>query len=869
MRCVKRDTARLMNAAALFGLAMIAAVSAVKAADEDTKAAADKSGADAPADRPTVPPQKVGLLTNEPGAFPGYNLMSPLNSTETFLFDLEGRVVKKWQTDCSPALCPYLLDNGHILRGGSIGIEAQVFGPGPGVGGRIQEFTWDGDVVWDFRFYNARQLPHHDLTPLPNGNVLLIVWDRKTADEALAAGRRSELTGDSHLLVDSLIEIKPTGKTTGEVVWEWHLWDHLVQDFDKSKPNYGNVAEHPELVNLNYGEDALAPAAADKDAASKLKSVGYIGAGGPPGRGRANPDWTHANGVAYNPALDQVMVSIHNFSELWIIDHSTTTAEAAGHTGGRGGKGGDLLYRWGNPRAYRAGTKEDQRLFAQHNAHWIAPGLPGEGHVLVFNNGGNRPDGTYSSVDEIVVPVDAEEPQAGLVSGVRYDYQPGKAYGPAESVWSYTAPKKTDFHSFFISGAQRLPNGNTLICSGANGTIFEVTPDKQVVWKYANPIKGGLGSPGGFAMPPRPGQVLTPIVRELLAISPEQARQFDEAQHDVDGRLAELLTVEQRQQLDQPQPPGQPEPPPPGNAPPGNGPPGNGPPGNPPPPGPGGFGPSYQAGQLLSASDQRRLKLSDEQKKDLAALQKDVDGRLDTILSDAQRKQSKGGFAFGGPPPGGGGPGGPGGPFGAPPRPGQVLPAFTRQTLKLSEEQSKQLDAFQAQADEKLGKLLSEEQGKQFKEAQGPASMAPPGQLLSFTMQARLKLTADQKSQLQALQKEADAEITKLLNDEQNKQLKEMQANPARPFAGGPGRPGGPSGPGAGGPPGGPGGPGGGPSPFAPGSVMPVFRVYRFPANHPGLADKKLVPGKTVEELETIGQKTAQVQRAKTNEAAD
>ncbi|HQU45387.1 MAG TPA: aryl-sulfate sulfotransferase, partial [Pirellulales bacterium] len=580
---------------------------------ENTAVPADKTEA-APA-----PPVKLGLVTNDPRAFQGYNLMSPLNSDRTYLFDMQGRVVRTWQSDCSPSLCAYLLDNGHVLRGGSIGIEAQVFGPGPGVGGRIQEFTWDGDLVWDFRFYNARQLPHHDITPLPNGNVLMIVWDRKTAEEVLAAGRRPELTGDSHLLVDSLVEIRPTGKSSGEVVWEWHLWDHLVQDFDNGKPNYGNVAEHPELVNLNYGEDALVPIATDKGAADKLKSVGYIGANAGPGKPRANPDWTHCNGVAYNARLDQVMVSVHNFSEFWIIDHSTTTAEAAGHTGGRGGKGGDLLYRWGNPRAYRAGKKEDQKLFAQHNAHWIVQGLPGEGHVLVFNNGGNRPDGSYSSVDELVLPVDSQG---------RYERQASAAYGPDGPVWSYTAPKKTDFYSFFISGAQRLASGNTLICSGANGTLFEVTPEKEVVWKYVNPIKGGLGSPGGFGPPPRPGVMMPPIARVLLALGPEQAAQLDEVQQDVDRRLAKLLTAEQRQRLDEPHPPERPTPPQ--------------------PPGPDSFGPTFQAGQVLSAAEQRRLKLSDEQTKELTALQKEVDGQLDKILSDQQRKQTKDGFAFGG-----------------------------------------------------------------------------------------------------------------------------------------------------------------------------------------------------------------------------
>src|SRR5207302_4497920 len=151
--------------------------------------------------------------------------------------------------------------------------------------------------------YSAKQLPHHDITPLPNGNVMMIVWDRKTAKEALAAGRRPQLTGDSHLLVDSLNEIKPTGKTTGEIVWEWHLSDHLVQDFDKSKPNYGNVAEHPELVNVNFGEDAIAAVVAKKDGAAKDLGP-YVGTKATDRPTRVNPDWTHGNGVSYNPDLD-------------------------------------------------------------------------------------------------------------------------------------------------------------------------------------------------------------------------------------------------------------------------------------------------------------------------------------------------------------------------------------------------------------------------------------------------------------------------------------------------------------------------------------------------------------------------------------
>jgi hypothetical protein len=81
------------------------------------------------------------------------------------------------------------------------------------------------------------------------------------------------------------------------------------------------------------------------------------------------------NSVSYNAKLDQILISVRSFNEFWIIDHSVTTKEAAGHTGGRSGKGGDLLYRWGNPSAYRAGKTSDQKLFAQHDAHWIPEGL--------------------------------------------------------------------------------------------------------------------------------------------------------------------------------------------------------------------------------------------------------------------------------------------------------------------------------------------------------------------------------------------------------------------------------------------------------------------------------------------------------------
>src|SRR5262249_54943006 len=96
--------------------------------------------------QPSKPPApKLGLVFDDPRAFRGYTLFAPLASATTYLLDMQGKVVRTWESDCSPASCAFLLDNGHLLRPGSLGAEAQAFGGGPGVGGRIQEFTWEGE----------------------------------------------------------------------------------------------------------------------------------------------------------------------------------------------------------------------------------------------------------------------------------------------------------------------------------------------------------------------------------------------------------------------------------------------------------------------------------------------------------------------------------------------------------------------------------------------------------------------------------------------------------------------------------------------------------------------------------------------------
>jgi len=371
----------------------------------------------------------------EAGLINGQILFAPYYGTTTYLIDSTGAINHTWSSSYRPFTEAYWLGNGTILR------------PIISGGGGIQKILWNGTLAWDYRYTVSGCSCHHDIKCLPNGNVLMIVWVTKSRTEAIAAGRNPDTIEGNTFTPDKIIEVQPTGTTSGTVVWEWHVWDHLIQDFDSSKENYGVVGDHPELIDVNFGDP-------------------FVG------------DWLHTNSVDYNPEFDQILIDVHNFNEVWVIDHSTTTEEAAGHTGGNSGKGGDLLYRWGNPEAYDAGAAGDQKLFFQHDASWIKPGLPGEGHILVFNNGNNRPGGQYSSVDEFAPPVDANG---------EYYLEPGSAFGPTDYTWSYTANPPNSFYSQVFGGAQRLMDGNTLICNGIPGKFLEVTPDKITVWQYTNP----------------------------------------------------------------------------------------------------------------------------------------------------------------------------------------------------------------------------------------------------------------------------------------------------------------------------------------------------------------------------------------------
>jgi Arylsulfotransferase (ASST)/PKD domain len=376
--------------------------------------------------------------------FNGYILFSAEYSTKTYIIDLDGEVVHSWDSKYIQGLPVYLLENGDLLRGCSK-MDNTRFVAG-GFTGRVEKQDWNGSLLWEFDYSTDQYCLHHDIEPLPNGNILMVAWEYKTPAEAVAVGRNPRTLQNGQLWPDKIIEVEPIGSSGGKIVWEWHVWDHLIQDFDASKQNYGVVADHPELIDINSGG--------------------------------SQSDFNHINSIDYNAEFDQILLSAHNQNEVWIIDHSTTTQEAAGHTGGTYGKGGDLLYRWGNPQVYDAGGSKDQQLFSQHDAKWIESGCPGAENILIFNNGMGRPDGQYSSVVEIVPPVNTDG---------SYTFSAGSSYLPKEPIWIYTAANPSDFYSPKVSGAQRLPNGNTLICVGDSGIFFEVTSEKVTVWNYVNP----------------------------------------------------------------------------------------------------------------------------------------------------------------------------------------------------------------------------------------------------------------------------------------------------------------------------------------------------------------------------------------------
>jgi hypothetical protein len=367
--------------------------------------------------------QTYGLIDQQIGHLDGFILYAPLESRATFLIDKCGLVVHQWASNFKPGQSVYLLKNGNLLRAINDSNTAFISG-----GGGIEKFDWNNRLLWSYKISNSLTCLHHDIYPMPNGNLLAILWEKKTKQEAIAVGRNPDLVGN-YVWNEKIIELKPKGKNEAEIVWHWDVWDHLVQDFNPNLPNYGSIKDNPSKLNINYK--------ASKD-----------------------EDWLHFNAITYNEELDEILISNRNFSEIFIIKHSKNSE--------------GIIYRWGNASAYNSNLQKSQQLFSQHSPCWIPKGFKEGGKIILFNNGITRSSNPYSTV-EIVSPAKNLTNAYILDETLKPDW-----------IYSDTSAKK--FYSKNVSNAQVLKNGNVLICEGAKGRFFEIDERKNIVWQYVNPI---------------------------------------------------------------------------------------------------------------------------------------------------------------------------------------------------------------------------------------------------------------------------------------------------------------------------------------------------------------------------------------------
>ena len=334
----------------------------------------------------------------------GLVLISDFTTESVVLIDIDNNIVNSWEVNDYNLLRSYLTPDSILVTISKLN-NLPV----------LQKYDWDGLLLWTFIFEEGECLIHHEQVILPNGNILAICKETIIAEE--------NIYFNEDLVIDKIIEIEPLDNDQANIIWEWHFYDHLIQDYDPNMLNYGIISENPQLFNINA-----------------YNSLG---------------DFTHLNCVDFNAELNQIVFSSRALNEVFIIDHSTTTEEAKSHIGGIYGKGGDFLYRWGNPINYHRGDLLNQKLHAPHAVNWINSDYPGGGNILLFDN---EYDVSISAIIEFQPPI--------LSNGL-YSLDANEPFEPNEYTW---INHSSNYYSLSHSGAFRMPNGNTLI------TIFGVPP---------------------------------------------------------------------------------------------------------------------------------------------------------------------------------------------------------------------------------------------------------------------------------------------------------------------------------------------------------------------------------------------------------
>ncbi|MGE5671823.1 MAG: aryl-sulfate sulfotransferase, partial [Fibrobacterota bacterium] len=383
----------------------------------------------------------------------GYILSEAWAGKTTMLYDNKLNVVTTWDHSKLPdslnGYSCYLMPNGHLLRSvqtppvfrGS----TQISPPANAAPqqGTIDEIDAKGNVVWSYTLCDSIHMLHHDFKLLSNGNILAVSFVRYSRAQMIAAGVDStikEMNGGiaKSMLGEKIVEIKPDHENGGgSIVWEWTMFDHVAP---KEK-----ALNNPNLIS-----------------GSIVKAL-FSG------------QWVHLNGLDYDSTRDLITFTSRVFSELYVIDHSTTTEEAKSHSGGRHGKGGDILYRWGHTSNYLENGTQTIRVL--HCPTWIPKGYPGEGNIMFFHNNLKGASGA-SEVVEITPPFDNEG---------KFIQPTATGFGPESPTWLY-APT-SNFRSDYMSSTFRLPDGNTLIheaypgtgVGGSGSRLREITKELTIV----------------------------------------------------------------------------------------------------------------------------------------------------------------------------------------------------------------------------------------------------------------------------------------------------------------------------------------------------------------------------------------------------
>ena len=405
----------------------------------------------------------VGVVSCRGGVCPGCTLLSVARTT--YLLDKTGRVLHTWASR-RDIFVAYLRPSGNLLRDGKDLELAPQFAAG-GASGHLEEVTWHNEPLWAWSALpRFAYLSHHDICPLPNGNVLVLVWERKDRDEALAAGRHPELIPDGEVWNNLVVEVQPDlSRGRASEVRHWSQWEHLAQDHDPQKHNYvPDVAACPSKLDINYAPPGGKAACRNGGVEPGQHPSGHAVFSGVPGK-TGERDWLHANSVDWTLGPDgraYVLISYNVPSEVIVLAWSSSSQPG-------------ILFRFGNPLVARSGDRHARRLFCQHSAKWVTGAGGGALRFVLFNNG-CAPHRMWSTADEF---------ELNLSSGA------------VQHVWSF-GPPAGHFGSFYAhhsSGVRRCPNGNTLITLGPQGIVFEVTPEGEEVWRFINPVEGRRGAP--------------------------------------------------------------------------------------------------------------------------------------------------------------------------------------------------------------------------------------------------------------------------------------------------------------------------------------------------------------------------------------